>query len=174
MGKGRKREEKRGDGGRLPTQGGKAAVVASMFCFSWPFPSGWIILAPATNIFSIPAPPLQLVPFFSCLDSVQLLNTGAASVKRAEGAESFSHSRQLRHLLLRGAMWGQPGEGGGCAGGERSERQAGLMFLQRGRLTCPGPPQPISLLKVTGVSGEEHARAQLEDQRKCRPPWGFI
>ena len=48
------------------------------------------------------------------------------------------------------------------------------MFLQRGRLTCPGPPQPTSFLKVTCVSGEEHSRAQLEDQRKCQPPGGFI
>lgn len=123
MGKG-EREEKEGQGqasSREEASGGGEHVCVSHS----PFPSGWIILAPPPSIFSISAPPLQLVPSFlvwilSSMPTQELLQSEAGG-----GAESFS-SRQLRAAFCSGeAMWGQPGEGGGCAGGERSEGRQG-------------------------------------------------
>lgn len=74
------------------------------------------------------SPPPNCPPFPSCLDSVQLLNTGTTSIRQAVG---LSHSPALSGNILPawGAMQaGEPlGVCQGCGGRERRKGQAKLI-----------------------------------------------
>lgn len=98
----------------------------------WWWPAICVISTASLSVASVPSlpeihtqflsPPSNCPPFPSCLDSVQLLNTGTTSIRQAVG---LSHSPALSRNILPawGAMQaGEPlGVCQGCGGRERKK-----------------------------------------------------